>query len=726
MLRTGNRSNQWSLLAAVLATVGLSAASQLRAAHAQPDGRPNVLVILTDDQGYGDLGAFGATDLKTPYLDCLLSQGMKLTEFYATCPVCSPTRAALLSGRFQDMVGVPGVIRTHAENNWGYLDPQSKLLSSLFRDAGYHTAIVGKWHLGLEAPNRPNDRGFDFFHGFLGDMMDDYYTHRRHGINYLRKNDEEIETEGHATELFSQWSCDYLRGRRGQREPFFLYLAYNAPHTPIQPPEEWIEKVKQREPGSSDRRAKLVALIEHMDAGIGQVLDCLEETGFAENTLVFFTSDNGGQSNVGANNGPLRDGKGTVYEGGIKVPCGVRWPQRIKPKSESSFMATTMDILPTALEAAGIDVPDDLSLDGASFLPTLLGEEQPPLREYWFFRRREGGNRYMGKTIDAVRWGDWKLLQNSPFEPLELYNLQDDPLEERNLARQEQETFHRLTAVLRNEIQRYGTVAWQKPRSTEAEAAIREDAVLETFVSEFIKITPGEGQFPAEFPLGSETEQPDENPRRNVTLSKSFRIGKYEVWQDLYERVMGTNPSRWKGPRNSAEQMTWEEANEFCRKATLLLREHNLIGEDERVRLPTEAEWEYCCRAGTETAYSFGNDPRQEGDAGNQASRLDAYAWHTGNAAGNDPAVGSLKPNPWGLYDVHGYLWEFTADHWTETNEQAAGKPHQPVRNESGQSTLRGGSWREHYSRLTSSSRKSFPIDARSDDVGFRCVLVTE
>lgn len=430
-------------------------------------GVSNVIIILVDDLGYGDLSCFGAEDLRTPHIDRLIAGGMKLTNFYATCPVCSPTRAGLLSGRYQDLVGVPGVIRTHPENSWGYLHPGATLLVPAFKAAGYHTSIVGKWHLGLESPNRPTDRGFDVFQGFLGDMMDDYFTHRRHGINYMRNGTEEIDPQGHATDLFSDWACEVLRRRQEQGAPFFLYLAYNAPHSPIQPPADWLEKVKQRETGISEKRARLVALIEHLDDGVGRVLDCLDETGLTENTLVFFTSDNGGQLDLGANNGPLRDGKGSVYEGGLKVSAGVRWPRKIAAGSESPVMATTMDILPTALAAAGVAPGENPRLDGVSFLPTLLGQDQAPLREYWFFRRREGGNQFQGKTIEAVRWGDWKLLQNSPFSPLELYNLADDPREERDLSKEAPQIFNQLSAVMRRQIQRYGAVPWQPTERTE-------------------------------------------------------------------------------------------------------------------------------------------------------------------------------------------------------------------------------------------------------------------
>lgn len=423
--------------------------------------RPNVLVILVDDLGYGDLSSYGATDLKSPHIDALLKRGMKFNNFYANCPVCSPTRAALLTGRYQDMVGVPGVIRTHPQNSWGYLVPSAVTLADVFQEAGYHTGIVGKWHLGLEAPNVPNQRGFDFFRGFLGDMMDDYYHHRRHDVNYMRFNEQQVDPKGHATDLFTEWTCDFLKQQAQTEQPFFLYLAYNAPHTPIQPPADWLEKVKQREAGIDPARAKLVALIEHLDAGIGEVVKTLDETGLSENTLVIFSSDNGGQLSAGANNGDLRDGKQSMYEGGLKVPTGVVWKGHISPNEETDFMAMSMDLFPTVCEAAGIKVPP--GLDSVSILPTLEGKTQTPLRKHWFFRRREGGNRYGGKTIEAVRSGDWKLLQNSPFAPLELYNLKTDPLEKENLAEKNRKKFNELSTLLRAEIQRYGSVPWQKP-----------------------------------------------------------------------------------------------------------------------------------------------------------------------------------------------------------------------------------------------------------------------
>ena len=333
--------------------------------------QPNIVLILADDLGYGDLSSYGADDLKSSHIDSLAAAGMRFDRFYANSPVCSPTRAALLSGRYPPMVGVPGVIRTKAADNWGYLAQDAVMLPEMLKRAGYHTGMVGKWHLGLEAPNRPHDRGFDHFKGFLGDMMDDYYDHRRHGINYMRENDAVIHPEGHATDLFSEWAVDYIHSRKPSSAPFFLYLAYNAPHTPIQPPADWLAHVKARQPGIDESRARLVALIEHMDEGIGNVMKALRDAGYADDTIVIFTSDNGGQLNVGANNGDLRDGKQSMYEGGLRVPTTVSWPGHIEPGSRSDYVALSMDLFPTLADIAG--VPVNHFIEGRSFLPTLSG-----------------------------------------------------------------------------------------------------------------------------------------------------------------------------------------------------------------------------------------------------------------------------------------------------------------------------------------------------------------
>jgi arylsulfatase A-like enzyme len=335
------------------------------------------------------------------------------------------------------------------------------LLPQRLKRAGYHSAIVGKWHLGLESPNTPTERGFDFFYGFLGDMMEDYWTHRRGGQNFMRRNREVIDPEGHATDLFTGWACDYLAERARAKKPFFLYLAYNAPHDPIQPPPEWLERVKQREPAMDPKRQKLVALIEHLDAGIGRVLDTLDRLKIADNTLVIFTSDNGGVLDFGANNGPWRSAKAHMYEGGLRVPGAARWPSHIRPGSRTPRIALTMDIFATALDVAGLARP--VEIDGVSFLPALLGKSDADPKRDLYFVRREGGFAYGGKTIEALRRGDWKLLQDSPFAPLELYNLAADPKETADLSKKEPKVFRELSAALRVQVQRGGEVSWQQP-----------------------------------------------------------------------------------------------------------------------------------------------------------------------------------------------------------------------------------------------------------------------
>ena len=431
------------------------------ACGAEP-ARPNVVVILTDDHGRGDYSVFGTKDVHTPHIDRLFRDGMAFNNFYANSCVCSPTRAALLTGCYPDRVGVPGVIREEdPKNSWGWLAPDATLLPKLLKPAGYHTALVGKWHLGLSAPNTPLDRGFDHFHGFLGDMMDDYLTHHRHGLNLMRADRQVIDPQGHATDLFTTWAVDYLEQRKKAGGPFFLYLAYNAPHDPLQPPTDWLDKVTKRHPDLPVKRAKLVALIEHLDAGIGTVLDALDRTGLAKDTLVIFSSDNGGVTEYGANNGPWRSGKTHLYEGGLRVPGVARWPGRIKPGTQTDRVTLTMDVFPTACQAAGVQVPK--GIDGVSFLPTLLGEPDPALDRDLYFVRREGGPAYNGKTIEAVRRGKWKLVQDSPFAPPELYDLAADPKETTDVSKRERAVMLELSATLRRHVQRGGQTPWQAP-----------------------------------------------------------------------------------------------------------------------------------------------------------------------------------------------------------------------------------------------------------------------
>ena len=426
--------------------------------------QPNIVFILADDLGYGDLSCQGGKDIHTPHIDELFKMGVHFTNFYANCTVSSPTRASLMTGRYPDLVGVPGVIRTHEEDSWGYLMPDAITLPEMLKKSGYQTAIIGKWHLGLASPNLPNEKGFDFFHGFLGDMMDDYWTHRRHDINYMRLNNMEIDPKGHATDIFSDWAIDYISEKADDNNPFFLYLAYNAPHFPIQPPVEWLEKVKNREKGIDEKRAKNVALIEHLDDNIGRVIEALKKSGRYENTVIIFSSDNGGHLPSAASNGNLRGGKQDMYEGGIKVPTCMVWEGKIKEGSTYDQLSLTMDFFPTICNIAGITISHEI--DGVDLLPDIFGRNRNVGDRLVYFMRREGGF-YGGLCYYAVRKGKYKLVQNTPYEPFQLFNLEADPKEKFPLNKDDVQ-FESLRYALSQHIRKSGEISWQKPYQTKS------------------------------------------------------------------------------------------------------------------------------------------------------------------------------------------------------------------------------------------------------------------
>ena len=427
--------------------------------RAEEPTKPNIVCILVDDLGYSDRSSFGGQDIRTPSIDKLMNSGMQMSQFYANCTVCTPTRASLLTGRYPDLVGTPGVIRQNLVDNWGYFRPTGPTLPELLAEADYHTAMVGKWHLGYEEPNLPNDRGFAFFHGFLGDMMDDYWTHLRKGKNWMRLNKKTITPKGHATEIFSQWAIDYLtRQSKGKSKPFFLYLAYNAPHFPIQPPKEWLERVQKRQPKLDLNRATNVAFVEHMDHEIGRVLDRIKELGIEKNTLIVFSSDNGGSIHQGATNHPWRGGKQDHWEGGIRVPTCAVWPGKI-PVVQCKELGMTMDLLPTFCDLAGIKF--DHEIDGQNLAPIWLEGKKGDGKRTLIWVRREGNFRHQGRAYYAIRQGDWKLLQNHPFEPMQLVNIKNDPAEE-NPMHAQNPVARKLIRDLMIHQQKAGKIPWQK------------------------------------------------------------------------------------------------------------------------------------------------------------------------------------------------------------------------------------------------------------------------
>ena len=421
--------------------------------------KPNILVILVDDLGYHDVSYYGTKYIQTPNIDAICSSGMRFDNFYSNAPVCSPTRASLLSGRYPERIGVPGLVRSTPSDNFAFLKKGVLFIPQYLKAANYNSAIIGKWNLGLTSPNLPNDKGFDYFHGFLDDMMNDYYTHLRNGNNFMRENKKIIDPVGHATDLFTQWAVDYIGTQKNSSNPFFLYLAYNAPHSPVQPPAEWLAKVKARENGITDNRANLVALIEHLDDGIGKVIQSLKKSGKFENTLIVFMSDNGGLISNGSNNGDLRGTKTGMYEGGIRIPACVSWPKHIAPNSSNNERVISMDIFPTIIDIIGIK--NNSTIDGVSLLPLITAKTVTNKPRNLFFTMRDGGVKMGGQTTQALISGDWKILQNTPFQPYELYNLKSDPSEQQNLADIEVKKFQELQKLMVQHIKIGGRVPWQ-------------------------------------------------------------------------------------------------------------------------------------------------------------------------------------------------------------------------------------------------------------------------
>lgn len=419
--------------------------------------KPNILIITADNLGYGDLSIMGADDIQTPTIDELFSDGLIFTEFYANSTTSSPTQASLLSGCYPALVGVPGTIRNDSQNSWGYFTCETTMAHH-FQKAGYLTALIGKWNLGFDAPNLPNEQGFDLFMGFLGDEIDDYYNHQHDGVNYMRFNENEINPPGHTTDLFSNWSANFISREAESGKPFFLYLSYNVPGPLLQPDENHLQKVQVRNPALDSARAKHVALIEQMDNGIKRVIQALNETNQLKNTIIIFTSTSGGILESGASNGKLRGGKLDLFEGGIRVPACIYWKKEIKKGSLSHQISMTMDLFPTLCSFA--QVPLNHSPDGKDLSTCILQGIPLQQERTIFWTCREGGD-HNGEACHAARQGAYKLVQNRPTEKFRLYNLTTDPHEVIPLM-ESSEHYKRLHHAILRHIQENEKIPWSK------------------------------------------------------------------------------------------------------------------------------------------------------------------------------------------------------------------------------------------------------------------------
>ena len=411
------------------------------------DGKPNVLVILADDLGWGELGCQGFTkEIPTPNIDSLATNGVRMTSGYVSGPYCSPTRAGLMTGRYQQRFGHefnPGPAES-AVKKFG-LSLNEKTIANHLKEAQYATGWFGKSHLGYQPEFHPLNRGFDRYFGFLGGAHD-YFNANSDGANQIFDGKVPVKEIEYTTETFAKQAVDFIEQNKSR--PWFCYLAFNAVHAPLQAP----EKVLQRFTGISDpKRKKYAAMESSMDDAVGSVLGKLRELDLEDNTLIFFFSDNGGPTpSTTSSNGPLRGHKAQTWEGGIRVPFIVQWKGKLPAGKVDDRPVIQLDILPTALAAASVDIKPDWKLDGVNLIPYLTGTETglPHQSLYWRF----------GKQL-AIRSGDWKLVKGVGSEGMagdgnkattlnaELYNLKDDIGEKNNLASKESEKLKELVGA---------------------------------------------------------------------------------------------------------------------------------------------------------------------------------------------------------------------------------------------------------------------------------------
>jgi arylsulfatase A-like enzyme len=410
--------------AVVFAVFGNQAAAAAQRGPGQPSARPNVVLVMMDDLGYGDLGSYGAPDVRTPNIDRLARGGVRLTDAYANGHVCSPTRAALMSGRYPQRVGIEKALADAADSAVG-LPVTGTSLPALLKSNGYATGLVGKWHLGWKREFSPQAHGFDEFYGFLSGAHD-YY------VGTVIDDTTRVQLSGYLTDEITNRALRFIE--KHSTAPFFLEVAYNAVHWPFQPPDRPPTADERRAPRRRlvqlpddsvvATRADYVEMLERADEGVGKILAALEQRGLTRNTLVIFTNDNGGEWL--SRNAPFFHRKGTLWEGGIRVPLVLRWPGVLPTGKTSRQVALTMDLTASILAATGTKAPDSYRPDGVNILPTLRGES-PALERNVFWRIEQPVRRQR-----AVRSGRWKLLLDGG--QLFLFDLETDPGERRDLA----------------------------------------------------------------------------------------------------------------------------------------------------------------------------------------------------------------------------------------------------------------------------------------------------
>jgi arylsulfatase A-like enzyme len=414
--------------------------------------KPNILLIYADNLGYGDLGCYGNVGIQTPRLDRLAGEGVRCTDFYVASATCTVSRGCLLTGRHALRNGLVHQLRT-TENWHGIgLPHRERIVPQYLKDAGYATACFGKWNIGFAPGSRPTERGFDEFLGLRSGNIN-YFTHTYHGEYDIFRGTERHQVEGYSTDVFADAACEYIRRQAAARQPFFVYLPFNAPHyvsevnmakgerPEWQVPGKFLERYGWRADDPDEKR-RYFAVLTALDAAVGRVLDALDAAGLRDSTLVIFISDMGAilrpkHGFNAASNFPFRDGAPTMYEGSIRVPAFFRWPGRIKAGTECGAILSTLDVLPLCLRAAGLPLPADRVLDGRDPLPALTGEARSPHAHLVS---------YLGGRA-ALREGRWKIVRPEAKAPWELYDLVANPIESNDLATRQPAELGRLIAL---------------------------------------------------------------------------------------------------------------------------------------------------------------------------------------------------------------------------------------------------------------------------------------
>jgi len=450
MAQGGTRRQFFSQMAGFAALTTASTAGW--SAKRRAGRRPNILLLIADDLGYGDLGCYGCPDIRTPVIDGVAAEGVRFTNYYANGPECTPTRAALMTGRYQHRVGglecaigignvgrYDDAVRLRARNELG-LPVEETSIARMLKSAGYAAALCGKWHLGYEPKFFARRHGFDHFFGPLGGTAHYFHHTEPQGDHMLYLSDKPVHRDGYLTDLITDEAIRFIKKHRNA--PFFLDVSYTAPHSPYQRPGDKKDRPVPQEDWNKGTREDYAVMTERMDKGIGAILKALDESGVAENTVVIFVSDNGGTDK--ARNAPFSGGKGGLFEGGIRVPCIVRWPGVLPAGAESNHITITMDLTASIARIAGVLPLKRRPFDGIDILRE-IERKRPPRKRTLFWRARRAE-----RTWRAVRDGSLKYISRKDKDAFDefLFDLERDPEENTNLLAERQSDVQRLKRLL--------------------------------------------------------------------------------------------------------------------------------------------------------------------------------------------------------------------------------------------------------------------------------------